>query len=48
MNSISKKVIVAVSAALFLAFIVVSIVSHQLQSKAESEQWKKTEQNLKN
>ena len=48
MNSISKKVIVAVSAALIIAFIVVSIVSHQLQSHAENEHWQETQKNLKN
>lgn len=48
MNSISKKVIVAVSAALFVAFVIVSIVSNQLQSHAEHKNWQQTQNTLTN
>lgn len=48
MNSISKKVIIAVSAALFVAFVIVSIVSNQLQTHAENNNWQRTQETLKN
>ena len=48
MNSISRKVTAALSAALLLVFVLVSLVSHQLLSNSEQEQWTKTRQTLQN
>jgi len=48
MHSISRKVMVALSAALLIVFILVSIVSHQMQSATEQAHWQKSSETLQN
>lgn len=48
MNSIARKVLISLTAALVVVFLISSVVSYQLQSSSEHENWQATKQTLQN